>query len=246
VTLFRSLAIGLVGLLASAGAAFAGDRALFDAVGYSADGQYFAFEEYGVHDGSGGAYSHLYVVDLGSDAFVKGAPFSADSDDDGGPSLAEQRAAARKKAAPVLAQLKIDGPAEIWALLGDGVPKADGKTMSWSVPNCCGPGSTEDDVFTLTLSTIKLPTPEACAGSYDGDVFGYALGLSGLGQSAELHRDAALPKSRGCPLDYRLYAVIAPVDGNGQKVAIISSYPFGFEGPDRRFLAVPIADLYPS
>jgi predicted secreted protein len=49
-----------------------------------------------------------------------------------------------------------------------------------------------------------------------------------------------LPKSRGCPTDYRLYAVVAPFQQAEPRIALISSYPFGFEGPDRRFLAVPL------
>ena len=55
-----------------------------------------------------------------------------------------------------------------------------------------------------------------------------------------------LPSSRGCTLDYRIYAVVGPfseyygVDFTARRVAIIASYPFGFEGVNRRFLAVPI------
>jgi hypothetical protein len=55
-----------------------------------------------------------------------------------------------------------------------------------------------------------------------------------------------LPSSRGCTLDYRIYAVVEPygeyygINFNARRVAIIASYPFGFEGVDRRFLAVPI------
>ena len=55
-----------------------------------------------------------------------------------------------------------------------------------------------------------------------------------------------LPGSRGCTLDYRLYAVIEPFrdyyadDFTPRRVAIVASYPFGFEGVDRRFLVVPI------
>lgn len=58
-----------------------------------------------------------------------------------------------------------------------------------------------------------------------------------------IHRDEVLPKSRGCVLDYRLYAVVIPgLDApQGTGVAVVSTYPGGFEGPDRRFLAVPFA-----
>ena len=76
---------------------------------------------------------------------------------------------------------------------------------------------------------------------------GYSLSFQDHDGVRELHADGeVLPKSRGCTLDYRIYAVVEPfsefyVEGmTRRRVAIIASYPFGFEGVDRRFLAVPI------
>jgi predicted secreted protein len=61
------------------------------------------------------------------------------------------------------------------------------------------------------------------------------------GTTEDIHHDGAtLPKSRGCPMDYRLYAVVTPFEQATPRIALISIYPFGFEGPDRRFLAVPL------
>ena len=54
--------------------ALAGDRALFQPIGFSADGRYFAFEEYGVQDGSGFPYSNTYILDLPADKWVNGTP----------------------------------------------------------------------------------------------------------------------------------------------------------------------------
>jgi hypothetical protein len=73
---------------------------------------------------------------------------------------------------------------------------------------------------------------------------GFALLIAGDGPVRELHRDSALPDWRGCPVGYRLYAVVMPHElgdlSNG--VAIVSSYPFDFEGSDRRFVIVPIGE----
>lgn len=72
---------------------------------------------------------------------------------------------------------------------------------------------------------------------------GFALFLSWECNRKEIYRDKGpLPQWRGCPLAYRLHAAVYPFEGAGIKhtVAIVSSYPFGFEGPDRRFLAVPV------
>lgn len=238
------LAGSLAALLMLAMPAVAGDRAVIDFIGYSADGKYFAFEEFGVQDGSGFAYSDVYVVDLVADKWMYGSPFHAQADDaNWDRPLADVRAEAMGKAKDKLDEVKIDTPAEVLALLGDGVPGADGKQMTWRHPMCCGPGQTEDGDFMLTLETFPAKSGDGCETSYaEGmDVVGYALKISHAGESTELHRDGGtLPRSRRCTLDYRLYAVVSPFEGGLNRVAIISSYPFGFEGPDRRFIAVPI------
>jgi len=95
----------------------------------------------------------------------------------------------------------------------------------------------------LTLKTFPLQSSEDCDLWFDTPSQGFELTLAGSEISAVIHRDETLPKSRGCVLDYRLYAVVIPgLDApQGTGVAIVSYYPGGFEGPDRRFLAVPFA-----
>ena len=48
---------------AVAGSAAAGDTASLSVLGYSPDGKVFAFEEYGIFDGSGFPYSNIYFID---------------------------------------------------------------------------------------------------------------------------------------------------------------------------------------
>lgn len=237
------LAASLLALAGLAAPVVAGDRALIDFIGYSEDGQYFAFEEYGVQDGSGAPYSHIYIIDLAADAWLDGTPVSVDSTGDADPGatpLAVVRAKAMGKASTDLTTLGIDVPVEILSLLGEGIAGADGRSVKFSTPMCCGPGQVQDDAFTLNLETFPITSAEDyCA---EMNPVGYVLTLSGGGEPVELHRDAGkLPKSRGCTVDYRIYAVVRPFEGEGGgRMAIIASYPFGFEGPDRRFLAVPI------
>ena len=54
-----------------AAAADASDRAI---IGFSLDGGHFAFEEYGVQDGSGFPYADVYIINLETDEWVKGSP----------------------------------------------------------------------------------------------------------------------------------------------------------------------------
>jgi predicted secreted protein len=231
----------LVGVLAIMTPAIAGDRALIDPIGFSEDGRYFAFEEFGIQDGSGFAYSSIYVVDLPADKWTYGSPFRAQAAEEAPDTpLAAVRAEAMGKAGDKLGPLGIAVPAEILVLVGDGVG-GGAKSLSWSTPRCCGPGETEDAVLTLSLDTFPAGSPQDCAGLIGHKALGYALQFTEAGQTSELHRDGAtLPRSRGCPLDYRLHAVLAPFGQGRPLVAILSVYPFGFEGPDRRFLAVPI------
>jgi predicted secreted protein len=241
------LAASLVLLLAFFGTpGLAGDRAGLNVLGYSKDLRYFAFEEFGVRDGSGGNYSHIFVVDLSDDSWVDGTPFLTDQagdTDDVAPKLDAIRAKTAGLAAATLTSLKISVPATTLVLLGDGVPEADGKTMSAAFPSCCGSNDTDASVaVSLALTTFASKSAAPC--SVD-TALGYALTATYAdGSSHELHRDGdTLPKSRSCPKDYRLYAIVAPFEAFQPRVAIISSYPFDFEGVSRRFLAVPIDGL---
>jgi predicted secreted protein len=223
--------------------ATAAERSLLNIIGYDQGGTYLAFEEYGQSDGTGGFYDHIYVIDLSKDTWVKGAPFNAEDDTDAGEvPLADIRAKAMKLAAPTLKSLVINTPARILLLNGDGT-LADTRTVSWSTPNCCGVDSKEDTKFTLSLTEIPIDKKDSgdCADTVGAPIVGFTLAFTDGTDKETLHSDGAqLPKSRGCPLGYDIYAVIDNFATGESRVAIIASWPFGFEGPDRRFLVVPI------
>lgn len=212
--------------------ALAGDRAAIALLGFSEDGRYFAFEEYGVQDVSGFPYSNVQVIDLEADKWVPGAPFKARIDDETA-ALTTVRGKATAQAKGPMDEAGISVPAEFIALNGDGEPM-DGKSLAYG-----GVGYGLDsprDVRVTTLETLPLPAPKACPEQQGMPYLGFALQQSGV----ELHRDASIPASRTCPLDYRIYGIVAPFGGE-PSVAIISVYSLGFEGPDRRFIAVPTA-----
>ena len=75
----------------------------------------------------------------------------------------------------------------------------------------------------------------------DIETFGYKLSLTNkkTGQTALLHVDKEVPKSRFCPVAYDIEAVVQPVGAPGQIIAIIGVSRRGFEGADRRFIALP-------
>lgn len=231
--------------------AVAADKANINIIGYSEEGPYFAFEEFGTHDGSGANFSHIYIIDLSTDEWVKGAPFSVDTSDDADPEaklLSQVRTEAMAKAKAKLKELTITSPYTILALNGDG-EHGDMKTVNFWTPNCCGPDSTEDAKFTLALKTVAIKSPsDDCKSVSEGmdPIVGFTLDFTNPeidgSPTTTIHTDGdTLPKSRGCTLDYGIYAVVAPTDSyTSSRVAIIETWTYGFEGPDRRFIVVPI------
>jgi len=234
----RAIIPFIMALLAP-GVALAGDRALIDYIGFSPDFRYFAFEEFGIQDGSGFAYANLYVVDLESDSWVVGTPIRVQAEVEDN-SLAEIRAEAMVQAESHITGFGIDIPVEILALIGDGAPGQDGKALTFGAPGY-EPGTVIGD-YTLRLSTFPTTAASPCAEWFEMEPQGYQLEISDGSSDRLVHRDDSLPRSRGCPVDYRIYGVVMPFGGAipANAVAIVSVYPRGFEGPDRRFLAVPL------
>jgi len=242
------LAVSLIAFMMLAAApALAADRAQINFIGFDQQTQYFAFEEYGIHDGSGGAFSSIFIVDIGADKWVYGVPYTVDATDDADPeakSLAQVRIEAMAKAQPKLKELGIDMPVQILALNGDG-EHGNTKLVNFWTPNCCGPDTTEDTKFTVTLATVPVKTlSDDCKGVVgdDSSIVGFTLEFTTPDGKKVVHKDGdTLPKTRGCTLDYGIYAIVDSSEMGGPAIAIVESWPFGFEGPDRRFIAVPLA-----
>ena len=66
--LFAAIAMSLAST-----AAHAGEFAEFRPIGFSADGKVFAFEEFGVQDGSGFAFANRFFIDTTDDSFLPGS-----------------------------------------------------------------------------------------------------------------------------------------------------------------------------
>lgn len=219
--------------------ALAGDRALIDFIGFSPDAKYFAFEEFGIQDGSGFAYSNIYVIDLETDTWLEGTPIRLQAESEEKP-LLQLRSESNSQALRIIAGKEIFVPVDIAALIGDGAVDADAQSLTFGIPGY--ERGKVDAARQLTLKTFPLKASQDCTLWFDTPPQGFELGLAQGDTGVTIHRDESLPKSRGCPFDYRLYAVVLPgLDAPQERgVAIVSVYPGGFEGPDRRFLAVPL------
>ena len=221
--------------------ALAGDAANFAALGFSADGRYFGYEEFGVQDGSGFPYSNIFILDVAEDKWVGGSPFRVRHDEES-PTLAGVRTEAMAKAAGALAELDITEPAVIEALNGDGEVGHHGTTLVFGARGF-GMDPPPNPV-TLEIETFESTSTVRCVEDFSFDPpVGFALTLEAGGKTTELHRDASVPASRNCTVAYRPFGIVAPVNWSWlgrTPVAIISVFSHGFEGPDRRFIAVPV------
>lgn len=236
------LAASVLALMAAP--AFAGDAANFAPLGFSADGRYFGYEEFGVQDGSGFPYSNIFILDVTEDKWAGGSPFRVMLEEES-PTLAGVRSEAMAKAAKAFADLDISEPAVIEALNGDGEIGHDGTSITFGARGF-GMDPPPNPV-TLRIESFASTSTVPCVESFGFEPpVGFALTLEADGKSTELHRDASVPASRNCTVGYRPHGIVAPVNWSWNQrtpVAIISVFSRGFEGPDRRFIAVPVPGI---
>ena len=241
------LALAAALLFLASSPVLAADAAERDILGFSRDGTQFAFEQFGVQDGSGFPYSEVFVIDIDKDAWLPGTPVRAFLEDETR-SLADARGEAKRKAEPILATMGIVDAGTLLASASAYQAVAEPRQMTFRTFYQSG-GNTEpiedgdEGVATIVLEEIVLPSPRGCPVS-DTPLVGFVLRMRSSGSDLrDVHRDAEIPTSRGCPLRYALSDVVAYSAPSGNRlrlVALVSVYSYGFEGMDRRFLAVPI------
>jgi predicted secreted protein len=233
-TRFLVMAASLLGF---APAAFAGDYADREIIGFSPDGATFAFEEYGVGDGSGFPYSNIYVIDVDQDAWLDGTPIHVMIESEEAP-LAAARTESRRRAKPILDKYRTGNP----GVLAVSNPQTELSGDPYSVRFLTNPYIRSDDRrWTLTLTGIPFAEAGECENL--GPVQGFRLVLtSAQGFSRTLHEDASLPASRGCAQDYALADVLlfSPDRAEPVLVALLRKYSMGFEGADGRYIAVAV------
>ncbi|MEJ1161044.1 DUF2259 domain-containing protein [Prosthecomicrobium sp. N25] len=233
------LAATLAVLAGLAPAAWAADAARRSIIGFSPDGAYFAFEEFGIQDGSAFPYANVYIIDTARDEWVRGSPHRVLLQSDQA-RLDQARSEARNAASDTLVRLAIGQQGEvIVSEAADRLEKA-ARFVAFTVP---------DQGPVRGLGTVRLRITEhqlqraGCA--FGKDLRGFVLQLEDA-QGAPLrvmHEDREIPPSRGCPKGYGISEVqIFPRIGKGPVlVVIVSVYRFGFEGLDRRYIGIATA-----
>lgn len=252
------------GLALSAGTAQAGDAAARRIVGFSPDGNYFAFEQYGTLDAgaSDSGYSEIDIIDTRTDQFVGGKPILVvDESEESTLTLEQARAQAAAQAAPILAKYAIAARGERTAsdkftFPDDMVDYNDISRLEQVSQKWLSPLFDETGISTIQLEQILADSKTDCSASFDeaqqgdsalqADKTGKALGfrLTLQGQDGKpfklLHEDKTVPGSRNCPTSYSLSESYEfTPEGKPAVIAVlVQRFSQGFEGRDRRFIAV--------
>lgn len=215
--------------------AFAGDFAKREIHGFSADGGLFAFEEYGVQDGSGFPYSNIYVVNTATDQWTAGSPFRVRLEDES-KTIFDAREEARILAGTVMKSFENRG--NVVATNHATELGIDTKRMIAN-PRLVVPPI--DDAIEFRLEEISFSETQTC------EAFGVTKGFRLLkigtrdgDETTILHEDDSIPESRNCPLSYDLADLIThyPQGQSPAFAVLIRMQTVGFEGPDGRYLAV--------
>jgi len=250
-----SIALGV--MFALAGAAQAGDAAARRIIGFSPDGHYFAFEQYGRLDWSetSSGWSEIAIIDTQSDLFVGGKPITiADETGDAPLALDAARSRAARQAAPLLAKYRIASrgqrvgfdkftfPDEMTAYAE--IARVEQASRKW-LPAIYD----ELGISTIHLDEILVDSATDCSSSLDetaadktNKARGFRLTLQGQDGKAFniLHADKSVPASSRCPTSYSLSeAYVFKPKGKPPVIAVlVQRFGQGYEGRDRRFIAV--------
>lgn len=236
--IFRHMLFAVIAMSVAQGAAIAGEFSEFRPIGFSADGKVFAFEEFGIQDGSGFAFANRFFIDTTSDAFLPGSTVRIVIEDDPS-SIGDARAQADAQSAALETTHRFaDNPGIIAAFnpLSDlGGEPHQLRYTPWSMqPQPFGP-------YAVTLQEKQLPPSPDCADISDTST-GFRLEMTeinGEPASTVLHDDLSVPKSRRCPLGYRIGGVVTHLaDGVWTHAVLVLVRSIGFEGENGRWIAI--------
>ena len=228
-----------IGLAMSVPFARAGDASQLNVLGFSGDGSIFAFEEYGVQDGSGFPYANRFYIDTASDSFVPPSPIRIRLDDETA-SVAAARDQAHLAGEAIVSDTELAGnPGYLAGFNAITELSADPFRMVVNPRPVYPP---IDEPLEFRLEEISFAASGTCAGVIDTAKGFRLVAIDGRpgGTTKLLHEDSSVPSSRGCPTGYRIGGVqtFMPHQGTSALAVLIAVESFGFEGPDHRWMAV--------
>lgn len=204
-------------------------------IGFSPDGNYFAFEQSGIENGSNDAYAEIFLIDTRSNSWVEGSPFRQRGA--GGPQgLQRVRWQVRRDARASLREYRIREKGVVLA--------SNPITEISALPNrvtVSGRRSLHgvDQPLVFSIEEIDVPTAR-CSTFTDRPIKGMIIRVRrDQGPDEVLHEDERIPASRGCPVAYRIEDIVRlNKDGGGAVFAVIYSFvSVGEGGEELRYIA---------
>ncbi|MCO5065863.1 MAG: DUF2259 domain-containing protein [Rhizobiaceae bacterium] len=225
-------------LTALSNSAVAGDAASLEILGFSKDGKIFAFEEYGVQDGSGFPYANRFYIDTATDTYLPDTPVRVRIDDEN-TSVATARAQAAERGAKIIDDEELNENRGYTAASNSITELSADPHQFVFLPRPVFPPI--DEQIALKLEEIDFPPAKNCFDAERMEGFRLLkLAPDQPGVSTTLNDDKEVPESRGCPTGYMLGAVqtFYPTGGDGVLAVLIAVERQGFEGPDHRWIAI--------
>jgi len=240
-TVLRTWLVAKAAMIFAAAPAVAGDIAALQSIGFSVDGSVYAFEEYGIQDGSGFPYSNIYVIDTVKDVYLPGTPIRVRLDDENA-GLSDARRAVMDKAQPLIGKYELgNNPGSLVAfnpVSEMGVEKHELRYLEYPADPAFG------QPYTLKIEEFSVAPGGSCVGQIDA-LAAFRLRLTekdGTPANALVYEDKSVPASRGCTVGYRLGGAVtySPLGGAALHMALVHVLSRGFEGNDGRWIAVPV------
>ncbi|GEM45074.1 DUF2259 domain-containing protein [Deinococcus cellulosilyticus] len=198
--------------LLTAGSAFAADQSTLQFLGFSKDGKYAAYEQYGIHDGSGFPFSEIVVLNVPQNKAILTVKKSLQED---GAEVKDARSQALKAAT-------LNKYGILKTRLGRSVyANPLGKTSVQF--------QAKQKAYTMSVQPIPFKVTDCINPT--------AKGVSVQLNKKVIFKDIALPKDRICPQKYGIHQMRV-WDSSKSFVAFIRYEKDGFEGPDVRYWAV--------
>jgi len=211
-------------------------------IGFSPDGRYFAFEQYGFSTGQGIPYSNMYFVDVEHNDYVtKPIVYEAPSNDvntDVETLQARVRNRNRIFAQNIFKDLKLDYPLPGLRVVHHPLTDLGVQNNHVSFTPDMPLGGLSYDKYDLDLSLKRVDKNADCKGMGTPKIFKLSL-THNDGDLQILQQDKRLPISRGCPLNYRIQDVYLYQFKQKRYISVVINVIFaGFEGQDMRYLVV--------
>lgn len=228
-----------------ASAAFAGDYAHFHFIGFSKDGRYLSFEEYGINDDvdDASAYSSIYIVDVDKNRFavspLKARGFSEQEAED------SVRRRNKRSAAKQLKRFGIvDGNTglQVAAHLINEYPSGDQNKPALGEAKLLpqqvaftkrGNPLYRDGYYEVKVKPVSVK--QVCGGQ-EGDWTSFEMTLKNEREITRILQKAGkVPPTRGCPHHYGIQEAFIY---HNKLAVFVGIFTRGWEGDNLRLMAV--------